>query len=162
MDFRPYHETDMLLGMASPIPKTKKHWLLVDWDDKNIDEILENIGESCFKKRKFGNCYLIKSGKGYHMINFSNPLTLKEYVEILHELDACPKFIEWIEKKVNYGVLRLSRRSSHMQVPKVIAVLKSPYNIKENESARNLYFNFIKLEESIKEVKRVKVYDTPT
>jgi hypothetical protein len=157
--FRPFKNTDLLFGMASPVAGTDRHWLLVDWDEKTLDEILEICGNVLFKKRGFGNCYLIKSGRGYHLINFSHKLRLETYVQILKELDACPKFIEWVEKKVFYGVVRLSRRSSHNQVPELIGVLQPPYPMGEDIFTKNMYLNFLNLERQIQKIRRVKVYD---
>lgn len=157
--FKSFHDTELLFGIASPVIGTDKHWLLADWDDKGLDEILEICGKVLFKKRDFGNCYIIKSGHGYHLINFSHKLKLKTYIQILKELEADPKYIEWVEK-VSYGVLRLSRKSPHKKVPKVIGILQSHNKIKEDVFTRDLYFNFLKFENKIDEIRRVRVYDS--
>lgn len=157
--FKTTHLTDLLMGMSSMVAGTKKHYLFVDWDDKSFDEILETCGNVLFKKRKFGNCYIIKSGHGYHLVNFSHKLSINTYVKILKELKACPKFIEWVDK-VQYGILRLSRRSKHKKVPKLISILQPPCPLEEDIYTKNMYLNFLNMENKIKKIRRVKVYDT--
>lgn len=160
IDFASYHKTDLLLGIASPVPnEPNKHYLLVDWDDKSPEEIMGLVGKVIFDKHKIGDCYLLKSGKGYHLVSFSVKLSLDEYVQILEEVDADPKFVEWIKNRVFYGVLRLSRRSSHFKTPKLEAVLKSPYHKHEDIFVRNYYFNLLNFEDKISYIQRVKVYD---
>jgi hypothetical protein len=156
--FVPFHDTELLLGVASPVTGTDRHWLLADWDDKGLNKILEICGNVLFKKRGFGNCYIIKSGHGYHLINFSHKLKLKTYVQILKELKVDPKYIKWVER-VSYGVLRLSRKSPHKQVPELVGVLQPPYPMGEDIFTRNLYFNLLNLERQINEIKKVRVYD---
>jgi len=157
--FKPCHNTDLLFGMSSLVAGTDRHYLFVDWDDKNLDEILEICGNVLFKKRGFGKCYLIESGHGYHLVNFSHKLSINTYVQILKELDACPKFIEWVDK-VEYGILRLSRRSKHKKVPKLVGILQPPYPMGEDIFTRNIYLNFLNLESQIQKIRRVNVYDT--
>jgi hypothetical protein len=157
--FMPFHLTDLLIGCATPIPNSNKHLFFCDFDEENQEQIMKLVGNILFNKYKFGNCYLIKSGKGYHVINFSEKLTIKKYANILEEMGSDPKYIEWVKDRVNYGVLRLSRRSSHRQVPKLIAILKSPHNKKEDEFTRDMYFNLLSLEDQISNILRVKVFD---
>jgi hypothetical protein len=149
-------ETDLLIGIVSKVGD--KHYFLADFDKGSKKEIMNKVGKVLFDKYKFGNCYLIKSGRGWHLANFSKKLSLEDYVKILKEIGACNKFIEWVEK-VKYGVLRVSRRSSHFLVPKLVAVLKSPYNEEENIFLRNFYFSILELEENYTDVKRVRVFE---
>lgn len=150
--------TDLLVGIASPIPNSNKHFFLADFDHESPEEIMGLVGKILFDKHKFGNCYLIKSGKGYHVISFSKKLTINKYANILEEMDADPKYIEWI-RHVKYGVLRMGRRSSHKKVPKLIAILKSPYHKQEDVFIRNYYFNLLSLEDNIYDIIRCKVFD---
>jgi len=155
--FEPFHNTDLLIGVASPIPnEPTKHFFLCDWDEKTPEEIMGLIGKVLFNKYRFGDCYLIQSGKGYHLINFTEKLSIRKYVKILDEIKADPKFVEWVER-VSYGVLRLSRRSSHQKVPHLVAILKSPYRKTEDIFARNYYFNLLSLESKITHIQRVNV-----
>ena len=150
-------ETDLLIGLPSIIPNTDKHFFLADFDNTNIKKLMEKVGRILFDKYKFGAVYLIKSSdKNYHLVSFSKRLTLKEYLKILKEMGSDEKFIEWV-KKVKYGVIRLSRRSSHFKVPVLLKALIPPYKYKEDIFYRNLYFSFLKLESKIFEVKRVLV-----
>lgn len=152
--------TDLLVGVATPIPNTKNsHFFFADFDYETPEEIMGLVGKILFDKHKFGNSYLIKSGKGHHVINFSEKLTISKYADILEEMGADPKYIEWVRDRVSYGVLRLSRRSSHKQVPKLIAIMKSPYHKWEDEYTRDMYFNLLKLESNISNIIRCKVYD---
>jgi hypothetical protein len=153
---KPQVTTDLLLGITSIAPDKKHHYFLCDIDNNNVNEIMEKIGTFLIEKRKFGTVYLIRSGKGYHILSFSRLLAITEYTEILEEIGADPKFIEWV-KKVKYGVLRLSRRSSHKQVPKLEKVLKSPYNSSEDEVTRDMYFMALNLEKGINNIIKVEV-----
>jgi hypothetical protein len=69
-------------------------------------------------------------------------------------MKADEKFIFWV-KKVKYGILRLSRRSSHRKVPKISKILLSPYPAEESD-IRFWYFTLLNLEETY-DVKRVIV-----
>jgi hypothetical protein len=156
--FEKSHLTDLLWGIASPIPNSHYHFFLADFDYETQEEIMEKAGKILVEKYRFGNIYLLKSGKGFHLVSFSKRLKLKTYVKILKEMDADPKFIIWIER-VKYGILRLSRRSKHMKVPKLIAVLQSPFHQWEDSFAKHLYFTFLNLEAKINTIKRVRVID---
>lgn len=156
MKIKECRETDLLFGIVSKVGD--RHYFLADFDGGSKREIMKKVGKILFDKYKFGNCYLIKSGKGWHLVSFSKKLPLEDYVKILKEVGACSKFIEWVER-VKYGVLRISRRSSHFLVPKLIAVLKSPYSNKEDIFYRDFYLTLLDLEESYRNVKRVKVFE---
>ena len=149
-------ETDFLFGFSSMYKG--KHFFMGDFDDVTKEELMDRVGKILFNKYKFGRVYLIKSGKGYHLISFSKLLSLKEYLKILKEMKADEKYIEWVER-TGYGILRISRRSGHFKVPKLEAILISPYDSDEIKGSRNFYFLLLKLEERYKEVRRVVLND---
>lgn len=154
---KPCVTTDCLLGVCSISPVDKQHhYFLCDIDNPDEEAVMKKIGMILFKKEHFGHVYLVKSGKGFHVVSFSKLLTLEEYVELLEEMEADTKFIYWVNK-VKYGVLRLSRRSSHRQVPKLVKVLLSPYHTWEDIKTREIYFSFLNMEEQYEDIIRVKV-----
>ncbi len=151
-------ETDLLYGITSYCdPFKKQHYFLGDFDSIQKKTIIRRIKKVLFEKHKFGNVYLVKSGKGFHVLSFSNKLTLRKYAQILKDMKADSKYIEWI-KKVGYGVLRVSRRSSHMSVPRLTAVFISPYNRREDTFKLMSYLLIINTEQSILDVKRVRIW----
>jgi len=140
-------DTDLLIGICSLDPETGKHFFLADFDDVTEEELMDRVGKILVSKYQLkGKFYLIKSGKGLHLISFSNLLDLKTYVKILKEMKADEKFIFWV-KKVKYGILRLSRRSSHRKVPKISKILLSPYPA-EDSDIKYWYFVLLNLEEA--------------
>ncbi|MEM2146105.1 MAG: hypothetical protein QW279_12140 [Candidatus Jordarchaeaceae archaeon] len=143
----------MLVGMRSGIDR---HFFFADFDNVSEKVLLERVGKILFNKRKFGPVYMLKTGRGWHLLCFSVSLSLEEYVEILKEMKADEKFVEWVEK-VGYGVLRLSRRSSHLNVPYLYKVLIPPWSFKEDVAARNFYFKILNIESSINNIVRVVV-----
>jgi len=149
-------KTDLLFGIVSFTNGKDRHFFLADFDNATEIELMEKIGKILIDKHKFGVCYLIKSGKGYHVLNFTEKLTLEKYIELLQELESDPLYIKWV-KKVGYGVLRISRRSIHMKVPKLRKVLLSPYKNEEDISVRNFYFMLLRLEMAYASVKRIIV-----
>jgi hypothetical protein len=149
-------ETDLLYGIVSGVGDS--HYLLADFDEIGLDDLMTKVGGVLFDKYGFGNCYILSSGRGLHLVSFSKKLTLREYVEILKELGACGAFIGWIER-VGYGVLRISRRSSHRLVPRLVAVLSSDANREEDELACAMYFKLLNLENDYVDVKRVVVFE---
>jgi hypothetical protein len=156
--FKDFHLTDLLYGICSYIPNSNGlHYFLADFDNESPKEIMGRAGKILIEKYRFGHLYLIKSGKGYHIVSFSKKLTINKYIKILNEMDADRRFTWWV-KKTKYGIVRLSRRSSHMKVPKLVAVLKSPYHKWEDTFARDYYLHILRLEDKIKTVKRVKVF----
>lgn len=147
--------TDLLFGIVSGIGE--KHYLLADFDAISKEEVLKRIGSILMDKYKFGDCYLVCSGNGWHVVNFSDLMSLEGYVKVLEELGCDMNYIYWI-KKVRYGVLRLSRRSSHFKVPYLDGVIVSPYKKEENEVMKGVYFGLLELEQNYKSVRRVLVY----
>ena len=157
------HITDLLYGFSSKIPNSNKHVFLADLDIVEMDKIEQKVREILFKKYKFGDTYLIlssfKKRPKFHLVNFSERLSLRKLIRIAKEMEIVdPSFLEW-GKKVGYLVLRVSRRSGHFCVPKLVKVFRSPYRKKEVESMKLAYFMLLKIEDSIKEVKRVEVHD---
>lgn len=160
-------ETDLLIGMNSVVPRDPtKHWLLADID-KNHDEnetdfyerVIIRIQKILFEEYIFDTVYLIKSSDtGVHIISFDFELSLDEYVSLLKKLGSDLKFIEWVEK-VRYGVIRLSRRSKHYQVPSLIGVFKRRGSVIKNQYLAEWYFDVLKMENNIFKIKRVKVIE---
>jgi hypothetical protein len=149
--------TDLLFGVVSGF--NNSHFLLADIDGGDREETMMRIGAVCIEKHHLGDVYVVKTGKGWHVTNFTDVLTLKEYVKILRDLKADPKYIHWV-KKVRYGVLRVSRRSSHWNVPYLDAVFISPFKKKEDEVKKVTYFGLLDMEQNFKSVQRVSVlYD---
>jgi hypothetical protein len=109
--------TDLLLGLIS-MNRDKTHKFFCDIDGELDEDVL------CFLANKLGYICIIKSGKGYHLANFSVHLSLDELIELNEFSKADSKYIEWI-KKVGYAVLRISRRSSHFKVPKLEGIVIS-------------------------------------
>lgn len=146
--------TDLLFGITSY--QNGKHYFMADFD--NIDEqvLMNRVGTILFDKEKLGHVYMIRSGKGFHLVEFSTPMRIDRYVRILKKMKADPLFIKWV-KRVRYGVLRLSRRSSHMNVPYLYKILLSPNNREENEWMRTLYLNLLSFEKKYRMVRRVVV-----
>lgn len=149
--------TDLLYGIVSGF--NNQHFLLADIDSGSKEEILQLVGNVCIKRYHLGNCYIIRTGKGWHVVNFTDELTLRRYVSILRNMDCDPKYIHWV-LKMHYGVLRVSRRSSHWNVPYLDSVVVSPFHKKEHEVKKATYFGLLGMEKNFKSVQRVKVlYD---
>jgi hypothetical protein len=150
-------QTDLLFGVVSGF--NNKHFLLADIDGGDREELMKRVGIVCIERHQMGDCYVVRTGKGWHVTNFTDELTLKEYIQILKELQCDPKYIWWV-KKVRYGVLRVSRRSSHWNVPYLDAVFISPFKKKEHEVKKSTYFGLLEMEQNFKNVQRVSVlYD---
>lgn len=151
-------ETDLLIGICSLDPETGKHFFLADFDDITEKELMNRVGKILIDKYKLrGRFYIINSGRGLHLISFSNYLDIKEYIKILKDMKADEKYIKWV-KKVKYGILRLSRRSSHRKIPKISKILLSPYPA-EDSLIKYWYFSILNLEDSY-DIKRVVVLDS--
>lgn len=149
--------TDLLFGVVSGF--NNRHFLLADIDGGDREELMKRVGIVCIERHQMGDCYVVKTGKGWHVTNFTDELSLKEYLQVLRELQCDPKYIWWV-KKVKYGVLRVSRRSSHWNVPYLDSVFISPFKKKEHEVKKATYFGLLKMEQNFKNVQRVSVlYD---
>jgi hypothetical protein len=109
--------TDLLFGVVS-LNRDGTHKFFCDIDDKLNEDVV------CFLANKFGYICVIRSGRGFHLANFSVHLSLDELIELNKLLGADEKYIEWI-KRVGYAVLRISRRSSHFQVPRLEGIVIS-------------------------------------
>jgi len=141
--------TDLLFGVVS-LNGDNTHKFFCDIDDNLSEDVL------CFLANKLGYICVIKSGRGYHLANFSVRLSLDELIELNKLSGADEKYVEWI-KKVGYAVLRVSRRSSHFQVPKLIEIIKSKELSVEEIKDIALYKFILKLESNIDYVYRVVV-----
>lgn len=151
------YETDLLFGVVSGF--NNRHFLLADIDHADKKDIISRVANICIGKHELGTCYIIRTGKGWHVVNFTDELSLKRYIDILDDLECDPKFIYWV-KKVGYGVLRVSRRSSHWNVPYLDSVIVSPYKKKEHDVKKVTYFGLLDIEKNFKNVQRVSVvYD---
>lgn len=148
-------ETDLLLGIVSFADSMNSHYLLADFDNISEAELVKKITKPLFVKRRFGTCYVIRSGKGFHVVSFSKKLSTKEYIKVLSELKGDPMYLMWV-KRVKYGVLRLSRRSSHGIVPHLAFIIEG-HKVKEDIDRKLLYFSALNFENSELKVRRVKV-----
>lgn len=152
-------ETDLLFGIVS-CNMDGSHYFVADFDGVGEDELMERIGKILIAKRGFGHCYLVRSSyESFHVLNFTNRLAIREYVDILKEIGADANFTKWVEK-VGYGVLRISRRSRHFLVPILYRVLLSPFNRREDTTKKLLYLSLLGLEGEYKTVARVRI-DVP-
>lgn len=147
--------TDLLIGMVTISPDPEKHYFFADIDCVS-EKVVKNRVGNLIRKFKTGHIYIVRSGKGWHLVSFSKPVDLDTYVKMLKFVKADPQFIAWI-KKVKYGVLRMSRRSSHMQVPVFNSVFMSPFCRRENELLRTMYLSLLRYENNIGTVRRVGV-----
>lgn len=154
------HKTDLLFGITSKIPRSRKHYFLADFDEIKEETLMDRVGRILFNKHTFGVVYLIETGKGFHLANFTEKLKLAIYIKLLKEMKSDKEFIRWV-KKVGYGVLRLSRRSGHKTVPLLRSILLPPYKYRHRENVfiKNFYFTALKLEERDKNIRRVVVYE---
>jgi len=151
-------KTDLLFGIVSKVPSEGgRHFFLADFDDISEKTILRRIGRILFDRHRFGVTYLIKSGRGWHVASFSVKLTLPYYARILEEMKADSEYIRWV-KKVRYGVLRVSRRSSHGEVPFVYKVLVPPWKSKD-DLYRDFYINLLSFEDKVETIRRVRVVE---
>ena len=147
--------TDLLVGMVTITPNSDKHYFFADIDCVSEKVVKRRVGK-LIQKFRTGHIYIMRSGKGWHLVSFSKPVDLDTYVKMLRFVKADPQFIAWI-KKVKYGVIRMSRRSSHMQVPVFNSVFMSPYCKTENELIRTMYLSLLRYEHNIDVVRRVGV-----
>ena len=147
-------ETDLLFGVVSGF--NDMHYLLADIDRGSKEDMLQRIGNICIEKHGLGTCYLVRSGKGWHIVNFTDILTLDRYVKILSDLGCDPKFIWWV-KKVRYGVLRISRRSKHWKVPSLESVVVADDWKQENLIKKFSYLSLLDMEKSFNTVQRVDI-----
>lgn len=147
--------TDLLYGIVSCQSKGR-HYFMADFDNVSEKELMKRVGSVLFDKEKFGHVYMIRTGRGFHLVSFSKPIRIDRYIRILKEMKADPLFIKWV-KRVKYGVVRLSRRSSHMTVPKLHRILLSPYCNEENEILRAMYLSLLSFERRHRKVARVIV-----
>lgn len=159
-------DTDLLIGITSIIPRRKSHFFLADFDSQDEEAVMQKVGRVLFDKEKFGVVYMVKTGRGFHLLNFTHRLSLNKYVLLLKKMGADKKFIKWV-KKVGYGVLRLSRRGYYKDgyitgtnVPRLYRVLIPSYKYKkrENKFYRSFYFSILRFEQDISDIKRVRVY----
>lgn len=151
-----WRETDLLLGFVSYAGK-RGHYFLADFDDVGLEELVKRVFSILMDRHGFGDVYVVRSGKGYHVLNFTNVLSLNEYAKILDEMGADKMFVKWV-KKVRYGILRVSRRSSHGKVPHLECIVVSRHRLPENAFAKWWYFTLLDAENSYKSVRRVRVY----
>jgi hypothetical protein len=151
-----WRETDLLLGFVSYAGK-RGHYFLGDFDDIDVNDLVNRVFSVLIDGHRFGDVYVVRSGKGYHVLNFTNVLSLPDYVKILDEIGADKMFVKWV-KKVRYGILRVSRRSSHGKVPSLECIVTSRNRLPENETAKSWYFWLLGQENSYKSVRRVRVY----
>jgi len=163
-------ETDLLFGFVSTVPRDpSKHFLLCDIDKYHdetekifYERVMKKIQDILFEEFSFDTIYLIKSSDtGVHIVSFDYELSLNEYVTLLEKLECDDKYIEWV-RKVKYGVLRLSRRSKHFQVPSLVGVFRRKGSRMKRQHLAEYYFSMLRMENNIFKIKRVKVteYDT--
>jgi hypothetical protein len=165
-DLKPRKETDLLFGMTShagsmPLRGHERglHYFLADLDNVSLDEVMMRVGKVLYSKEHFGKVYVMKTGKGYHLCEFTHPISLRRYLRLLRAIKADVNFIKWVGK-VKYGVLRLSRRSGHWNVPHLVVILNNPdSSMPEDSSRRAAYMLILNLEEDIKDVERVEVFE---
>jgi len=159
--------TDLLVGLNSIVPRRPTHHFLLGDIDRGVDETFpdfkKRVIEACkivlFEEEDFDTVFVIKSSdRGMHFISFDKELSLPKYVYLLDRLHCDEKFIEWVVK-VKYGVLRVSRRSKHNQVPEVIAVLRRKDSKLKNRHLTGYYFSILGFEKDINKIKRVRVID---
>jgi hypothetical protein len=151
-----WRETDLLLGFVSYAGK-RGHYFLGDFDGIGVDDLVDRVFSVLIDRHRFGDVYVVRSGRGYHVLNFTNVLSLDGYAKILDEMGADRMFVKWV-KKVRYGILRVSRRSSHGKVPCLECIVVSKYKLPENGFAKWWYFTLLDAENSYKSVRRVRVY----
>ncbi len=140
--------TDLLFGAVSLNDDgTHKFFCDIDSDDIDVDAVYDFLD-------KYNYLIIINSGRGLHLANNSCHITIDEYIYWLERFKADEKYIEWV-KKVKYGVLRISRRSSHWKVPKIEFILsRRELSEKEKEDIMMYYF-LLKIETCFKSVKKV-------
>lgn len=155
-----FRVTDLLLGITSVASPVGMHYVCADWDNVPIEMVMMKAGQVLFGKYHFGNCYIMQTGRGFHLLNFSNKIPLEQYITIMKELECDRNYIAWVEK-VGYGVLRISRRTPHFSIPVLSRILLSPYRVPEDESRKHMYFASLGFETNYKSVRRVKVYKSP-
>lgn len=148
--------TDLLFGVVS-ITDNSKHFFFADLDTDDYNEILLKC---MLLLNHMDYVIIVKSGKGYHLLNFQKKFTLEKYVYLLELIGADENYIKWV-KKVGYGVLRISRRSSHFKVPKVDTLVKKQgYEFTKNDNKYIFfYLSLIGLEKDIENVLRVEIDD---
>jgi hypothetical protein len=157
-DLRPRKETDLLFGMTSHAVKGQ-HYFLADLDNVSLDEVMMRVGKILYTKEHFGKVYVMKTGKGYHLCEFTHPISLRRYLRLLKAINADVNFIKWVGK-VKYGVLRLSRRSGHWNVPHLAVILNNPdSHMQEDVSRKTAYMIILNMENDIKGVERVDVFE---
>jgi hypothetical protein len=157
-DLIPRKETDLLFGMTSHAERGL-HYFLADLDNVSLEEVMMRVGKHLYTKEHFGKVYVMKTGKGYHLCEFTHPISLRRYVRLLKAIKADVNFIKWVGK-VKYGVLRLSRRSGHWNVPYLVVVLNNPdSHLLEDTSRMFAYMMCLSLENDIREVERVDVFE---
>jgi len=157
-ELRPRKETDLLFGMTSHAPHGR-HYFLADFDGIGQQDLMMRVGKVLYTKEHFGKVYVMKTGKGYHIAEFTHPITIRRYVRILKAMEADRNFIKWVDK-VKYGVLRLSRRSGHWNVPYLVVVLNNPDSHLPEDTSRMLaYMMCLSLEDGIKTVEKVDVFE---
>lgn len=152
------HKTDLLIGFSN-LTEKGKYFFFADFDEISEEELMRRVGSILFDEHEFGNCYLVKSGRGWHLVNFTEKMNLEEYVKILEEMGVEENYIRWI-RKVEYAILRIARRSSHKKVPVLMRVLISPHKKKEDVFYRDFYFTLLGLEKAYKDIIRVAVRDS--
>ena len=142
-------EEDLLLGIESKIGR--KHFFFADLDDKDW----EKAKEKCKRlvEKYFDRVWLLFSGNGFHIVSFE-PISLSKLIKINEEIKADEKFIIYI-KRMKKAVLRLSRKSEHAWVPRLVAIFfkkRKPLNFWEK-----LYLKMLKVEDKIYRVERLVV-----
>ena len=157
-DLKPRKETDLLFGMTSHAERGL-HYFLADLDNVSLDEVMMRVGKVLYSKEHFGKVYVMKTGKGYHLCEFTHPISLRRYLRLLRAIKADVNFIKWVGK-VKYGVLRLSRRSGHWNVPHLAVILNNPNShMPEDVSRKTAYMVILNMENDIKGVEKVDVLE---
>lgn len=97
-------------GVHSLQPKLNKHALLLDFDEGNLDNIINNL-KLIQKRYKLPNIYIVESSFGrYHAYS----LACRELKEIIHIVSAIPDIdIMFLRLGIarGYYTLRISKRS---------------------------------------------------
>lgn len=147
--------TDLLFGVTS-VAGNSKHFFFADLDTSCYDEVL---CKCMLLLNHVDYVIIVNSGKGYHVLNFQKH-DFDKYVYLLELVGADENYVRWV-KKVGYGVLRISRRSSHFKVPRFEGMFKKRGYVFDRDEVKKilLYLSLIELESEVEHVIRVVVDD---
>lgn len=136
-------KTTWTMGIRNNVPSNGKMVLFLDYDAHLLEFIIKEI-KYLQHKYHLSSFYILKSSQkpyGWHAINIDE-LTYKEHMRIINET-SCDEYYRQMPIKTDYHswVIRTLRKGGS-KAPKIIKIIKSPYNERKKSLAHYLYLKY--------------------